>query len=231
MSATYRIDDVAPGVKLVTLNRPDRLNSLDGPTIRDLEATFTALRGDDGVRALVLTGEGRAFCGGLDREDPLFLHREGRVGSSVLQEQFDRMCRAQHAVPQPVIAAINGVANGAGLVLALGADIRIAAPEAQFGVDIDAGGPSDMCDLAPVDAPELAFAKGILDADEAVRLGLVSHIAQDRRLLDTAIEMASEIARSSPQDVRIAKQLLQANARVSSPRAALELEAFMRSQN
>ena len=111
---TFLFEDVAPGVRLLTLNRPERLNAVNW-AMGGLQETLGSLRHQHDVRAVVLTGAGRAFCAGLDIKDPESLDPDDTVHAYDLQELFGGMCVALREVPVPVIAAVNGVASGAGL--------------------------------------------------------------------------------------------------------------------
>src|SRR4051812_20107366 len=120
---TILFEDAGPGVKLLTLDRPERLNAVNWTMVRELEETVRGLRRQHKVRAVVLTGSGRAFCAGLDIKDPASLDPDDTVHAYDLQEMFGEMCAVLREAPVPVIAAVNGVASGAGLVFCLASDI------------------------------------------------------------------------------------------------------------
>ena len=124
---TIKVEE-ADGVATITLNRPDSLNALNGPMRRELLAAFKAAGRDEAVRALVLTGEGRGFCSGAD------LRGGGaeRAFRRVLTDEYNPLMVAIRELPKPVIAAVNGVAAGAGVSLALACDLIYAAEEARF---------------------------------------------------------------------------------------------------
>jgi len=209
------------GVADVRLNRPDKLNALDAEMFVAIAETGEALRATPGLRAVVLSGEGRAFCAGLDMA-AFGAMADGRTWrpADTVEAGDDGPSRGQRAVlafrdlPVPVIAAVRGHALGGGLQLALGADIRIAAPDAVFAVlEVQWGLAPDMVGtqllprlVGPDVAAELTFTGRRIDAGEAARIGLVTRIAADPYA--AAHELAAAIAGRSPDAVRVAKELL-----------------------
>ena len=233
MPTTFRFEDAAPGVKLLTLDRPDRLNAVNWQMVSELEECFRGLATAQDVRAVVLTGAGRAFCAGLDIKDPNSFDQDNTVHAYDLQEMFGRMCTHLAEVPQPIIAAVNGAASGAGLVFSVASDIRLAVPEARFNMANVRIGFSG-CDLGSSYwlprvlglglASELMLTGRFMGAEEAERRGLVNRVVPAEELLEAAIEMAADIARNSPFAVRMTKQVLAQNVDAPSLRAAVELE-------
>lgn len=230
---TFRFEDAAPGVKVLTLARPDRLNAINWTMVRELEEAFRWLREHPEVRCVVLTGAGRAFCAGLDIKDPESFDQDNTVHAYDLQELIGRMFASLAEVQQPVIAAVNGAATGGGLVFALASDLRLAAPEARFNMANVRIGFSG-CDLGSSYwlprtvglglAAELMMTGRFMGAEEAERRGVVNRVVPQDELLDAAVELAAEIARNSPFAVRMTKQVLAANVDAPSLRAAIELE-------
>jgi enoyl-CoA hydratase/carnithine racemase len=208
--------DVADHVADVALTRPDKHNALDGAMFEGLLAAADEVASTPGVRVVVLHGEGKSFCSGLDiaslASGPIsledILERDGRR-SNVAQ----RACTDWIDLPMPVIAAIHGNCFGGGLQIALGADIRFAAPDARlcvmeskWGLVPDMGITSTLPRLVPIDvAKELTFTARTLSGEEAAELGLVTHVADDP--LAAARALAAEIAGRSPDAVRAAKKL------------------------
>lgn len=233
MPTTFRSEDVSPGVRLLTLDRPERLNAVNWTMVEELEQTFLALRDEPDIRAVVLTGAGRAFCAGLDIKDPRSLDQDNTVHAYDLQEMFGRMCGSLGQVTQPVIAAVNGVASGAGFVFALASDMRIAVPDARFNMANVRIGFSG-CDLGSSYwlpryvglgvASELLMTGRFMGAEEAERRGIVNSVVEPEALLDAAVGLAADIARNSPFAVRMTKQVLRTNVDAQSLRAAIELE-------
>jgi enoyl-CoA hydratase/carnithine racemase len=223
------------GVAEVVLNRPGKSNALDGAMFDALIEAGQSLMDRPDVRAVVLSGLGRGFCAGIDMQ-VLADMRDGNIaGTGDLCERSHGICnRFQYAawvwreLPVPVIAAVHGFALGGGLELALGADIRFAAPDARMAVmEVSWGLVPDMCgtvrlyDLARDDVVrELAFTGRVFDGVEASRHGLVTRLDADPRAL--ALATARQIASRSPDAVRALKRLLN---RLSSAQAASGLMA------
>ena len=201
----------APGVALLTLNRPDRLNALDRELVTELHRTLREIDQDHGCRVVVLTGAGRGFCAGLDLAgfgvDPA-TEDFGRPQQAMAMQQFIAdLVPALRDIRQPVIAAVNGAATGGGFALALASDLRICGRSARFGTAFVRLGLLG-CDIGvswllprligASRAWELMLTGRVFDADEAHELGLVTRLVDDDALLDTALEFAGLIAANSP---------------------------------
>ena len=222
-------------VALVTLNRPHHLNALTLGMVDQIASTVHELGRQPGCRAIVVTGAGRGFCAGLDIGD--FLDRTGdrpRGSAERLdsQERFAGMVRAVRAVAPPVIAAVNGPAAGAGLGLALAADVRLAAPSARFHVAaVKIGLSAGECGISyhlpryvgTSRALEIMLTGRPVDAGEAERIGLVSRVVPGEDLLHEALAVADAICANSPFAVRMTKQVTWANLGASFDQA-IELE-------
>jgi enoyl-CoA hydratase/carnithine racemase len=225
--------NIEEGIADVRLNRPDKLNALDPAMFAALVDAGEALKVDSRVRAVVLSGEGRGFCAGLDFGSFQAMASDAAAGDGqvsdaspvTLADRGDRITNlGQQAVwvwteiPAPVIAAIHGVALGGGCQIALGADLRIVAPDARLSVlEIRWGLTPDMTGtwtlprlVGPDVAKELTFTGRMVGGEEAVRIGLATRLADDPRA--AALELAAEIAAKSPHAVRGAKRLLDAAA-------------------
>ena len=229
----------ADGVATVTMVRSDKHNALDQPMFEGLMNAAAQLADDASVRAVVLHGEGKSFCSGLDIAS--FMAGEG--GTDVLlTRDADRLANfAQRVaydwslVPAPVIAAIHGNCFGGGLQIALGADIRIAAPDAKmsvmeikWGLVPDMGITQTLPRLVPIDvAKELTFSGRIVSGSEGFELGLVTRTADDP--LSAAQALADDIAQKSPDAVRAAKRLYDQTWTSSDAAAALVLETELQS--
>lgn len=221
------------GVLVATLNRPRRLNALNAEMFAELERLARDVRADRDVRAVVLTGAGRAFCSGFDLDDALELSRTSATGMLDLQELAAAAFRGIREARVPVIAAVNGPAAGGGFSLALQADIRLAGPDASFlasyttigmsGGDLGASWLLPRL-VGPGNAAEIAFTGRRVDAEEAASMRLVNRVVTDGPVADAALELARSIARNSPAGVRLSKSALNANLEVPSYAAALELE-------
>jgi len=221
------------GVARVTLNRPDKRNGLDLAMFEGLIAAGEALAEDRSVRAVVLSGEGKAFCAGLDFASFM---AAGDVGPKLLRRPegkpdniAQRLAWVWREVPVPVIAAVHGVAFGGGLQLALGADLRYVRPDArlsvmeiEWGLIPDMGATQTLLGLVPPDvAKELTFTGRVVLGDEAVRLGLATRAVEDP--LAEALSTARVIAQKSPHAIRAGKALLE-GARSMSVKESFLLE-------
>ena len=226
---------ITNGVADVRLNRPEKMNAIDSAMFAALADVGESLKNDPSVRAVVLSGEGRAFCAGLDFGS--FQAMAGGRGASLLPQGVDpddparlpgRIThQGQQAVwvwqeiPVPVIAAVHGAALGGGCQIALGADLRFVAPDVQmsvleirWGLIPDMAGTQLLRDLVGLDvAKDLSFTGRMVGAEEAVRIGLATRLVDDPRTV--ALETATDIAGRSPDAVRAAKRLLNNAAHVS----------------
>jgi enoyl-CoA hydratase/carnithine racemase len=227
-----------PDVAVVRMNRPERLNALSMDQVERLHSTLDDLDADNDLLVLVLTGEGRGFCSGLDLKSASLATRrsEGLSGpraALVGQSYFSDLMAHVRRVHQVVIAAVNGPAYGGGFALTLACDIRLAAQSARFctqairiGVS---GAESGMSYLLPrligaSRAHELILTAREIDGAEAERIGLVSEVVADEALLARALEMAETIFGYSDFAVVMTKQLLWANLDAPSLEAAKHLE-------
>lgn len=223
-----------PCVVMATLNRPARKNALNEELFARLTDLCAELRADPLVRVLVLTGAGDTFCAGYDIDEV------GRIAALPPLTLLDLLRRQAEAVtgltalPQTVIAAVDGSAVGAGLSLALAADIRLAAPGARFRASFVkmglSGGDMGASWLLPR-LTGLGFASDMMltgrfvAADEALARGLVSRVTAPGDPAGAALGLAAEIAANSPVSLALTKQVLQANTDAPSLAAALDREA------
>ena len=237
MAELLIVEEPAPHVRRLTLNRPEQLNAMTSELCEALHGRLGEIALDRSCRAIVLTGAGRGFCAGLD------LHGYGAApGNDGTDESRDRLANQQHmsrlilalrALPQPVIAAVNGPAAGFGLALALGSDIRYAAEAAVFRVAFVNIGVSN-CDMGTSwllprligasRAHELMLTGRRVDAEEALRIGLVAEVLDGDALADRALEAATQIASLAPWGVRLTKQGMWAALEIPSEQAAVEYE-------
>ena len=223
------------GVATVTMVRADKHNALDQAMFEALQEAAGQLAADTSVRAVVLHGEGKSFCSGLDVAS--FMDARGGTNVLLTREHGHPANFAQRVtydwsmVPAPVIAAIHGNCFGGGLQIALGADIRIAAPDAKlsimeikWGLVPDMGITQTLPRLLPIDvAKELTFSGRIVSGTEAVTLGLCTRSADDP--LASALALADEIANKSPDAIRAAKRLYNETWMSSDPATALARES------
>ena len=222
--------DVADAVATITLDRPDALNALTVGSRVELLAALERIAADRGVRAVVLTGAGRAFCSGQDLKERLA--PDAAPLDVELRERYNPIIRAMRELDRPIVAAVNGIAAGAGASLALACDLRIAAEGSSFllafgrvGLVPDSGATWLLPRLiGPGKAVELALLAEPLDAAEAERLGLVTRVVPQERLLAEARSVALRLAALAPTAVALTKRALEAGWS-STLGEALELEA------
>ena len=229
MTDGLRVDVDGP-VATITLDRPEALNALTVPVKVALREALERLAVDRAVRAVILTGAGRAFCAGQDlaeREQP-----DAAPLDVELRERYNPIILALRAMGQPVIAAVNGVAAGAGASIAFACDLRIAAAEARFvlafgriGLVPDSGATWFLPRLVgQARAAELALVGDPISADEALRIGLVSRVVPNDELLPQARALADRIAAGAPMAVALTKGALERAASIDLE-TALEGEA------
>lgn len=236
--------ELSGGVADVRLNRPDKYNALSREMFAALGEAGERLADDPGVRAVVLSGNGRGFCAGLDFDSFRAMSEGGgatpaggatagalpRPSGERPDNFFQRSAYVWKRLPVPVLAALHGVAYGGGCQIALGADLRIARPDARLSImEIKWGLVPDVAltqtvrDLLRLDvAKELVWTGRVLDGAEALALGLVTRLAEDP--LAAAQELAREIASKSPDAIRAGKRLLEESWH-AEPSAGLALEA------
>lgn len=227
------VADAGP-VRTLTLNRPAALNSFTSAMHAELRAALDAAAADASVRALVLTGAGRGFCAGQDLNDPgMAPGADGKVDiGAVIEANYKPLAQRIQAMPVPVIAAVNGVAAGAGANLALGCDLVVAARTASFiqafskiGLIPDCGGTWLLPRLLGRGrALGLALTGEKLPADEAARLGLIWQCVEDSALMDTCMALATRLAAMPVKALAATRQALDAASQMSLDQA-LDLEA------
>ncbi len=219
------------GVDWVTLNRPERLNALNQPMSEALLAYFEARRRDTECRVIVLSGAGRAFCSGADlkaggQPDAL---RDGPRGDWMLRDTL----KAMRACPQPIVCLVQGAAAGGGLAIALAADIIVAGATAAFHpafIKIGLSG-SELAvswrlqrTIGVSRAREMLLTGQPMNAEDALRTGLVSKVLPDDQLANEGARIAEEMLKAAPDALRISKRTFDATLEGLSFDAALELE-------
>lgn len=237
MPELVQIDHPADGVSRLTLNRPDRLNTLTRELVDDLHAALDEVDGDHSCRAVILTGAGKGFCAGLD------LNGFGTIPGTedfgrpqqgmAVQQHIAEVIHHLRAIRQPVIAAVNGAAAGGGLAWALACDIRYGAESAKYGTAFIRLGLSG-CDMGvswllprligASRAWELVLTGRVIDSTEADRLGIVSRTVPDDQLMDTCLAVAAEICANSPFGTWMTKEVLWSNLEIPSLAAGIDIE-------
>lgn len=222
------------GIEIVSLNRPEALNSLSEGLTHALVNYFTDIAERTDVRVVILRGVGRAFCAGVDLKG--WKVPEGRTQAlHVLRVQtaIGNIYRRMRACPQPIIALGQGAACGGGFSLLLASDVRFGAPSLRMNaayIKIGLGG----CDMASSYllprlvgaslASELLLTGRFIHADRALRLGLLSDVVAEEALLDTGLALAEEMLLTAPWGLRLTKQALNLNIDAPSMEAAMALE-------
>ncbi|MGM0575698.1 MAG: enoyl-CoA hydratase/isomerase family protein [Myxococcota bacterium] len=217
------------GVATLTFDRPEVRNALHLPMNREIRAALESLADDEEVRALVLTGAGgKAFVSGAD-----IAELRSRRGPVALARHNARLCDAIEAFPHPTVAAIRGYALGGGCEVALACDIRVAGrssklgqPEVGLGIIPAAGGTWRLQRIVGLaKAKELIFTGAVVDAEEALAIGLVNHAVDDDQVMDEAYALAGAIAKQSRRAIRLAKIAIDAG-RESSAATGSQMEAL-----
>jgi len=221
-------------VDVVVLDRPERLNALTVDMIAGLTGYFRSAVDRPETRVILLRGEGRAFCAGIDLER----ENESTVQGSIpdmyrVQESLSDLVLAMRRCPQPIIALVHGAAAGGGFALALASDVRLATPTARFipsfvKIGLSAGD----CGLSyflprlvgRAAAAQIMLAGQTVEASRALGLGLVADLVEEDRLPDAGMALAGEMLAASPMGLRMTKDLINLNADAPSLEAALALE-------
>lgn len=210
--------DVDGAVGTITIHRPEKLNAFAGGMRDEIAEAFERLGDDDGVRSVIVTGAGRAFCAGADVTYLAHLIETGAIDEArALVEAGRRVVLAIRRMPKPVIAAINGPAAGGGANLALACDLRIAAESAsigqtfnRIGLHPDWGGTYHVPRLVgPARAAELFFFAEMVPAAVAERIGLVNRVVPDDEVMSVAREWAERLAAQPALPLRLAKRAIQ----------------------
>lgn len=242
MSELLTISNPEPHVTEVRFNRPDRLNAISFELVTALHDAFDAIAADNDCKVVILTGEGRAFCAGLDLKDfgtPPAQGEHPHMPVGVDAQTFmSNLTVRMRDLPQVIVAAVNGPAFGGGLALACAADIRVAAESARFcsafirtglsGTDIG------ITYLLPrlignANAFDLILTGRDIDATEALRMGLVSRVVADGELSELALGYARGMAAYTASGLRTTKEVLWHNTEATNLTSAIALEA--RNQN
>ncbi|PON14758.1 enoyl-CoA hydratase/isomerase family protein [Candidatus Entotheonella serta] len=229
------IYEVEENIATLTMNRPERLNVLGDTLRQDLHDAITKASSDSDVRAIILTGAGRGFCSGGDVK--AMNEAKQRNQSAPIMDKIapsrDLTVLAMRDAPKPVIAAVNGPAAGAGMNIALACDIRLASSAARFGetfvkrgLHVDWGGTYFLPRIVGMaKACELIFSGDVINAQEALALGIVSQVVEPNALMDTVRALARKMAAGPPIVIRLAKRALYHNQECDL-RAALEYKTY-----
>jgi enoyl-CoA hydratase len=231
------VDSPVPHVRVITLNRPDRLNAMSIDLVIELYDAFEDTAADNDCYVVVLTGAGRGFCSGLDLKDyGIIPNIDGLTVGRIAQRSmryYSRLVPAIRRMPQPLIAAVNGPAYGGGMCLSLAAELRFASESATFnstgivnGLTSTELGASWLLPrlIGAAHANDILLTGRPIDADEALRMGLVSRVVPDDGLLDAALEVAGRMAAYSPYGLAMTKDIIWVNLENPSLDSAIEIE-------
>ena len=246
---TIKVQEREDGISIITFNRPNRLNAMNFQFVEDLQDYLKKLENNLSIRVVILTGEGRAFCSGLDLKEGQaifkkkvpenlqkfeYLRLKDKIKrATIVQKLISQLMVQLRRIPQPVIAAIKGSAYGGGLAFALASDIRIAGESAEFcNAFINIGLSGADCGssywlprlIGFSRAAELMYTGRVINAQEADKIGLVSKVVPDDEILNEALNIAKEILTKSPLGIRFTKDALNMNVDAPSLEAATKLE-------
>lgn len=227
----------AAGVRQITLNRPEKLNAMNVALVAALHDTLDEAAEDRSCRVVILTGAGPGFCAGLDLggygDVPGNENRGAVQRGFATQQHIAELIPRLRRLPQPVIAAVNGPAAGGGFALVLGSDIRLAARSARFNAAFVRIGLS-ACDIGTSwllprlvgagRAHELMLTGRLFDAEEALRIGLVTDVVDDGALLERALQEAELVMRNTPMGVHMTKEVMWSALEIPGQQAAIDLE-------
>lgn len=200
-------------VRIITLNRPQALNALTQSMLDAFDQEWARLNEDESTRVVIITGAGRGFCSGIDlKQNDLSSQKRRRPSVDYSRQWIARL----QALNKPAIAAVNGVAAGGGLGLALGCDIRLASEEARFSAIfanigmtvLDGVGHTLVQAVGLAKALELVYTADIISAKEAERIGMVSYVYPAGQLMEKAMELAERIAAGPPMALALSKHVL-----------------------
>ena len=222
-------------IEIVSLARPEAFNALSPDMAAELTRYFEVLTQRLDVRVVILRGEGKHFCAGADLGSAAFVETsDGRPRRQMaMQKLYSGVVRAMRAAPQPIIALVHGAACGGGLSLALASDVRYATPNARMNaayIRVGLGG----CDMGAgyllprlvglSNASEFLLSGRFIDANRALRMGLVSEIVEESQLLEAGLALATDMLKTAPMGLRMTKDALNAEIDASSLEAALAIE-------
>ena len=210
------LSETKPSYRIVTINRPERLNAMDRETVLALIAALDAAEADPACRALILTGAGRGFCAGADLAAP---RKPGTHAGNSIEETWNPLARRLHNFRMPTIAAVNGVAAGAGANVALGCDIVLAAKSARFlqafakiGLVPDCGGTFHLPRLVgEARARALAMLALPVMAEQAEKWGMIWQAVDDATLMEEAETLAAHLATQPTHALVLTRKALRAN--------------------
>jgi enoyl-CoA hydratase len=235
--ALVEVTSPQPRTRVITLNRPDVLNAMSIDMVIELHDALEACADDNECSVVILTGTGRAFCSGLDLKDyGIIPNIDGLQVGQIAQRSmryYSRLIPTMRRMHQPIIAAINGPAYGGGMCLSLGAELRIAGERAEFnstgivnGLTSTELGASWLLPrlIGAAHSNEILLTGRVVDASDALRMGLVSQVVPDDELLPAALTLAERMSSFSRYGLAMTKDVIWANLEIGSLDAAIEIE-------
>ncbi len=246
---TLKVQEREDGISIITFNRPHRLNAINFQFVEDLQDYLSILENNLSIRVVILTGEGHSFCSGFDLKDGQVIFqkkvpetaqkfeylqfKDNIKRATIVQKLVSQLMVNLKRIPQPVIAAIKGIAYGGGLTFALASDIRIAGESAKFcNAFINIGLSGADCGssywlprlIGFSRAAEFMLTGRVINAQEADKIGLVSKIVPDNEILNEALNIAKQILSKNQLGIRLTKDALNMNVDAPSLEAATKLE-------
>ena len=236
---TIKYESPVDGIGLITLNRPDRLNAINLEMLEELHLLFERLNTDENIRVILITGAGRGFCSGADLLDDRIAREAAALFSSAaahlvkIQKIYSRLIIEMRRLPQPIIAAVNGPAAGGGMCIALASDVIIADTNAAFTpsfINIGlSGGELGTSYFLPrlvgnARAADILLTGRTVNAAEADKIGLISRLVDEEKLMEVALEIAADMLNKTPMGFRFTKEVLNQNQNAPSLESAIELE-------
>lgn len=232
---TFTFEEREPGVAVMTLNRPDKLNAISWKMVEEIHDCFSDLEQNHAIRVVVLTGAGRGFCSGTELSGGEQEHPGSNPVTALYKRQklIGDLAIHMRRIPQPLIAAVNGVAAGGGFSFAMGCDVRVAARSARFiGSFINiglSGGDMGSSYFLPrliglSRASDILLTGRDFPAEEAEQCGFVSRVVEDGQAVDAALEIARQMLTKSPFGLRMTKELLTLSLDQQGMEAAMYME-------
>ena len=237
MNDLVTVDVPAPHVRVITLNRPDRLNAMSIDLVSELHEQLRAAGADNDCWVVILTGAGRAFCSGLDLKDLGLIPnidglQVGRIAQRSMRH-YSSLVTAMRSIPQPIIVAVNGPAYGGGMCLALGADLRFASSATTFNATGIVNGLTSTemgvgyllwRAVGTAQANDILLTGRTVDAEHALAMGLVSRVFDDETFLTETIDVATAMCAFSPYGLQYTKEALVVGVETTSLHTAIEFE-------
>mgnify|MGYP002624209688 CR=1 FL=1 len=232
---TFTFEEREPGIAVMTLNRPEKLNAINWTMVEEMHDCCTALEQNQKIRVVILTGAGRGFCSGTDLSGGEQTHPRANPVTALYKRQklIGDLAIHLRRIPQPLIAAVNGVAAGGGFSFAMSCDVRVAAKSARFiasfiNIGLSAGDVGSSYFLPRLiglsRASEILATGRVFHAQEAEKCGFVSRVVEDGKTVDAAIDIARQMLTKSPFGLRMTKELLTLSLDQQGMEAALYME-------